>query len=196
VDHYARLGIAADATADEVRDAYRRAARRHHPDTAGGDARAMAEVNEAWRVLGDPQRRLDYDRERRAAAERSAVDTPSRPTPDEFRASTPAPETRQPLVPWRLLTGMAVVGIILVAVGVVTYDPPTPLGPDNLIQTGSCVDIGPTGDAFEVSCAGPHQGVVEQLVPFDGQCRPPAVGHRDRQGMGVACVRFDDPTAG
>jgi hypothetical protein len=42
-----------------------------------------------------------------------------------------------------------------------------------------------------VSCAGPHQGVVEQLVPFDGVCRAPAVGHRDRQGMGIACVRFD-----
>ena len=50
------------ATADEVRAAYRRAARDHHPD-AGGDAARMTDLNAAWHVLGDPARRAAYDRE-------------------------------------------------------------------------------------------------------------------------------------
>jgi molecular chaperone DnaJ len=199
MDHYARLGVAEDATTEQVRDAYRRAARRHHPDAPGGDARTMAAVNEAWRVLGDPGTRLDYDRQRRAerrsAAEPSAAAGTTRE--DELRAWQPPPPTVGPAkVPWRLLTGMAVVGIVIVLIGVVTYQPPTPLGPDNLLQSGSCVDIDATGAAVEVLCTGPHQGVVEQLIPFDGVCQAPAVAHRDRQGMGIACVRFDLATGG
>lgn len=191
MDHYARLGVTAEASADEVRDAYRRAARRHHPDTPGGDVTTMAAVNEAWRVLGDPARRRDYDRELRAAS----TPPPSvgeRPAPPRM----PPPQPVQPKVPWRLLTGMAIAGIALVGVGVITAEPQMPLAPDNLLQSGSCVDIGPGGEAFEVSCDGPHAGVVEQLVPFDGRCQPPALAHRDRQGMGLACVRFDAPAGG
>ena len=70
--HYEVLGIAVRATPDEVRAAYRRAARAHHPD-AGGDARAMSDLNAAWHVLRDPGRRATYDRllARRPAAGRS-----------------------------------------------------------------------------------------------------------------------------
>jgi hypothetical protein len=59
--HYEVLGISVRATSDEVRAAYRRAARANHPD-AGGDARAMSELNAAWHVLRDPGRRAAYDR--------------------------------------------------------------------------------------------------------------------------------------
>ena len=67
--HYDVLGITARATPDEVRDAYRRAARAHHPD-AGGDAQRMADLNTAWHVIGHPVRRAAYDRQlaRRPAA--------------------------------------------------------------------------------------------------------------------------------
>jgi curved DNA-binding protein CbpA len=60
--HYDVLGVALLATSDEVRAAYRRAARDHHPDT-GGTAHRMSEINAAWYVLGDPARRAAYDRE-------------------------------------------------------------------------------------------------------------------------------------
>lgn len=67
--HYEVLGVAAGAGPDEVRAAYLRAARIHHPDRVAEDRRAereaaearMRDVNEAWRVLGDPDRRRDYD---------------------------------------------------------------------------------------------------------------------------------------
>jgi DnaJ domain len=58
---YEVLGIEPSASPDEVRLAFRRAARRHHPDY-GGDGQRMQDLNAAWRVLGDPARRLAYDR--------------------------------------------------------------------------------------------------------------------------------------
>lgn len=60
--HYDVLGVSRRASADEVRTAYRRAARDHHPD-AGGDPGRMSDLNAAWHVLGDPVRRAAYDRQ-------------------------------------------------------------------------------------------------------------------------------------
>lgn len=65
-DHYRRLGVAPTASAGQLRDAYRQRARQLHPDTATGDAEAMAALNESWRVLSDPARRARYDAEQRA----------------------------------------------------------------------------------------------------------------------------------
>jgi curved DNA-binding protein CbpA len=60
--HYQRLGVARSASATEIRTAYRALARRTHPDVNGSGVDAsMAAVNEAWRVLGDPDRRAAYD---------------------------------------------------------------------------------------------------------------------------------------
>jgi hypothetical protein len=60
--HYEVLGVDVAASPDEVRSAYRLAARDHHPD-AGGDPGRMRDLNAAWHVLGDPGRRAAYDRE-------------------------------------------------------------------------------------------------------------------------------------
>lgn len=62
-DYYAALGVARDATADEVKKAFRRLARKYHPDVSKeADAEArMREVNEAYAVLSDPERRAAYD---------------------------------------------------------------------------------------------------------------------------------------
>jgi curved DNA-binding protein CbpA len=61
VTHYQLLGVAPTATMAEIRAAYLRLARRHHPD-AGGDSARMRDLNEAWSVLGDARRRRAYDR--------------------------------------------------------------------------------------------------------------------------------------
>jgi len=60
-DLYAVLGVGPDATPEEVKRAYRRLAREHHPD-AGGDEERFKEVARAYDVLGDPERRARYDR--------------------------------------------------------------------------------------------------------------------------------------
>ncbi|MCC2336182.1 J domain-containing protein [Cellulomonas wangsupingiae] len=61
-DHYAVLGVAPDATREELRAAYRRAARRTHPDL-GGDQDEFAAAELAWHVLGDAERRAAHDAE-------------------------------------------------------------------------------------------------------------------------------------
>jgi curved DNA-binding protein CbpA len=63
-DLYKVLQIDPSAEFDVIRAAYRVLAARHHPDV-GGSAERMAELNRAWSVLSDPERRADYDRERR-----------------------------------------------------------------------------------------------------------------------------------
>jgi molecular chaperone DnaJ len=63
-DFYAVLGISADATADEVKKAYRKLARRYHPDANSGDLsaeRRFKEIGEAYAVLSEPEQRQQYD---------------------------------------------------------------------------------------------------------------------------------------
>jgi len=64
-DYYAILGVSRNADADEIKRAYRRLARKYHPDMNPGDRRAEAtfkDVNEAYEVLSDPEKRQKYDR--------------------------------------------------------------------------------------------------------------------------------------
>jgi len=63
-DYYEVLGISREASADEIRNAYRRLARQYHPDVnkAPDAAERFKEINEAYQVLGDEQRRQNYDR--------------------------------------------------------------------------------------------------------------------------------------
>jgi len=63
-DYYSTLGVAKTATEKEIKQAYRKLARKHHPDVNPGDKSAEAkfkEINEAYEVLGDPPKRKKYD---------------------------------------------------------------------------------------------------------------------------------------
>lgn len=59
-NHYQTLGVDQTASADEIKRAYRRLAAQHHPDK-GGDTRTFQEIQQAYDVLGDAQRRAAYD---------------------------------------------------------------------------------------------------------------------------------------
>jgi curved DNA-binding protein len=64
-DYYATLGVDKDASAEDLKKAYRKLARKHHPDVNPGDAEAeerFKEIAEAYHVLGDAERRKAYDR--------------------------------------------------------------------------------------------------------------------------------------
>ena len=63
-DYYSSLGVAKTASQKEIKAAYRKLARKHHPDVNQGDKSAegrFKEINEAYEVLGDPEKRKKYD---------------------------------------------------------------------------------------------------------------------------------------
>jgi molecular chaperone DnaJ len=60
-DYYSILGINKTAKPEEIKKAYRRLAHEHHPDKDKGNAEKFKQVNEAYQVLSDPQKRSQYD---------------------------------------------------------------------------------------------------------------------------------------
>lgn len=87
-DHYLRLGLKPFADLDAVKAAWRRLAKRHHPDRNPGDdgaASRFRELNESYQVLSDPAKRLVYDEEY-ARVTRRARDTAHDPFARRARA--------------------------------------------------------------------------------------------------------------
>lgn len=60
-DYYKILGVEKNASADEIKKAFKKAAMQHHPDRPGGDEAKFKEVNEAYQVLSDTEKRQRYD---------------------------------------------------------------------------------------------------------------------------------------
>jgi hypothetical protein len=90
VTHYEVLGVDQRTPAPDLRRAYVRLAREHHPDFHASDRaaaeRRMQRINEAWAVLGDPTRRRQYDRtlaEARPEARPEASPAASPPLDDD-----------------------------------------------------------------------------------------------------------------
>ena len=86
--YFAILGVTSAATPDEVRSAYRRLAKEYHPDHFEGDSGVFRQIQEAYAILGNSQRRAEYEQSLR----RSSVKVRRM----EFPGTYPEPE---PLIP-------------------------------------------------------------------------------------------------
>jgi DnaJ-class molecular chaperone len=74
-DYYERLGLSRGASQDDIRRAYRKLVREHHPDTNHGDHSAeerFKDIQQAYEVLSNPEKRRGYDQRLRSSATRSS----------------------------------------------------------------------------------------------------------------------------
>ena len=60
-DYYKILGVDKNASADDIKKAFKKSAMQHHPDRPGGNEAKFKEVNEAYQVLNDAEKRKRYD---------------------------------------------------------------------------------------------------------------------------------------
>lgn len=90
LDPYKTLQVDPEAEDEVIQAAYRRLARKYHPDLAPGDEAAarMAAINAAWELIGDPTARAAFDRRRSAT-----TSTPPTGAPPSPRSSGPAAAT-------------------------------------------------------------------------------------------------------
>lgn len=61
-DYYKILGVSKNSSAEEIKAAYRKLAHKYHPDKSGGDEKKFKEINEAYQVLSNAEKRSQYDR--------------------------------------------------------------------------------------------------------------------------------------
>jgi molecular chaperone DnaJ len=85
-DYYRILGVSRDASLEEIKKAYRKLARKYHPDLNPGDKQAeemFKKIQEAYRVLSDPKLREQYDRY--GTVFEGGAPGPGGPSPEDFR---------------------------------------------------------------------------------------------------------------
>jgi molecular chaperone DnaJ len=191
--HYDTLRVPPSASTAEIREAYRRLAREHHPDrsaSAGASADAMPSINEAYRVLGDPARRAVYDAGLRRSVQTAATSSPPTGAPSTTSTSAPPAHSGPARFPWRGTLVAATIGVAGVVVLSQFTEPGEPPGPDGIFQLGDCAQIQADLSVREVACTGDPavDVVVDAFVPFEGRCPGGTTPYRDRQGMGIACV--------
>jgi hypothetical protein len=195
---YERLGVDPAASQTEIRAAYRRLARRVHPDRGGpGSEAAMAAVNEAWRVLGDPARRANYDASLRppaiviGGASTGTMRPPVRPP--EAAEEEEGRSFLAVALPWILVLGV-LGGIFLFTAyarggrggGSGTTLPGETV--DGVVGIGSCIMLDSRARAVETSCGGPHLGVTKAIVAAQAPCPLGTEGFYSLDAVRLICI--------
>jgi hypothetical protein len=213
--HYQVLGVAEDASIEQIRRAYRALVRRYHPDHLGDRAQNplskaeaeqhIRELNAAWQELRDPDRRAHYDRRLTP----SPPQTPFSPFPpgtepeppggfDEWYADAARRRTEARVVtrstaptrPFRvrLLIGFGVivlVGIMLIVL--ITGESSDSLPP--AVGQGRCVRVETGPQTIEVPCDQRNDGKILSQVNVPGECPNGAVARRlSAQDSQLTCL--------
>jgi len=189
--HYQVLGVSVGASTDEIRRAYRERMRAIHPDVnqkLTNDSQRMTEINLAWKTLSSPQLRRAYDA--------SVFISSSSYVNSGSRVTEPVVSYAPARFPWRGMIIATVIAAVLVLISHAMTSPGAPRPIDQLLSSGSCVNIDSSLSAVEISCTQPHDAVVEQLIAIDRSCPLEMGQFKDRQGMGVACVLPARPVPG
>ncbi|HET8930603.1 MAG TPA: J domain-containing protein [Acidimicrobiales bacterium] len=213
--HYQVLGIAEDASIEQIRRAYRALVRRYHPDHLGDRAtnphskaeaeHHIRELNAAWQELRDPERRAHYDR-RIAHAPREAPYDPfppgTEPEPpggfeewyaDAARRRTEARTISRPSAPARpfrvrLLIGFGVIVLIgIMLIVLITGESGDSLPP--AVGQGRCVRVETGPHTVEVPCDQRNDGKILGQVDVPGECPNGAVARRlSAQDSQITCL--------
>lgn len=195
VTHYETLGVSVDASTDEIREAWLAGARRHHPDgNPAGDApsqrrahEAMAQLNEAWRVLGSPALRATYDaqlaasqpaREGSAGAHDRAGEHEQAQTHEPaglggFVVRSRSASVALRALPWMALAAIGLAIFIFSAFAGRSNNPTPGQGPAG---PGECVRFASDGDLAVVPCDRTNDGVIDEIIGLSpgSRCDDPA----------------------
>lgn len=198
--YYDVLGVPANASAEAIRRAYRGGARELHPDCrteaspeeSAAAARGMQQLNEAWRVLGDPARRSDYDR---ALADAARAARPVHPVGDEQPHQHPPAEPGDVAV--TVVRGLPWVVMLTVLLLIFVFTAFAGSGSDSRPSAsdlvGKCVEVQPGSEIRAVPCAEPNDGRVDLVAVRSSLCPSGAAVARMPGERSWLCLR--DPTS-
>jgi molecular chaperone DnaJ len=196
ITHYERIGVSSDASHAQIRDAYRRKARQHHPDAHQGDSDQMAAINEAWRVLSDPGRRAMYDASLRTVARPGPAAPVWETEADDFDDDERIIGHVRGGFPFPVVLVLVLFAMIFVITAYAyqksgsVHGPASTIPVDGVIQIGSCVRIDEAAVASETPCGAPYRGVVVAVIARDGHCPPSTEGFHDPESDGWVCIRL------
>jgi hypothetical protein len=204
VSHYQVLGVGATASADDIRAAFRRRAREVHPDRQPGSVsgpggiassshheQAMRELNEAWRVLGDPGRRRAYDRSLVAGSEVHPRARPPGVDPDDV------PYFHEPAEPGDIgvIVARALPWVVALAVlvGIFVFTAFAGGTDDDRVSgsdlVGKCVRLERGGVVSSVACEEPNDGRVDLVAARASLCPEESSAVRLASQVSWLCLR-------
>ena len=183
IDPYVVLGVPRTASRSEIARAYRALARLYHPDAGAPASKRMIQINEAWHVLSDPNRRAKWDRQH-IVVEPAPWRMPD-PTEGPRRRSppTPPPAPPRPMETPQRVAGVAIGVLALVAVIVAALT--LSAGPPAEVNSFDSTDVSftyPTDWTLNEGEPGqdPAHRVIAHLVTFP-------------VSDDEVCTTFDDP---
>ena len=201
VSLYAVLGVDPSASDDALHHAYRVRARALHPDRHAGasiEARRaadeqMRELNAAWRVLSDPERRRDYDRTLAPlSSPRPPVDATRVAERDDVAYESPGVLRLARVIPLAVLLTLLAIIFVFTAIALQSPDddPTGPLatGAKADAEVGDCVRLRGGHVDDTVACGAENDGEVVRVIDHDESCPDDERRVDDVDGSHAVCL--------